>query len=141
MIKKFRLLWVLSILLILLVPITQADTGIYTGTISNDEPYTVYPIRVSESGKTLAVDLQSLCPYGLELTEIRSVRGDKVWPDESRAFGSDYLTARFMFEDAAADQSQKMTDVANLTMALSDKNIREMTMLTTSADCKTLNFR
>ena len=98
-------------------------------------------IATLDDAKTLAADLQSRCPYGLELTEIRSVRGDKVWPEESRAFGSDYLTARFMFEDAAADQSQKMMDVANLTMALSDKNIREMTMLTTSADGRTLNFR
>lgn len=98
-------------------------------------------IATLDDDHTLAADIQSLCPHELDLKEIRSVRGDKIWPDGAEVFGSDYLTARFMFADAAEDDAQKMRAVANLMMALSDKKIREITMLTTSADGMTPNFR
>ena len=41
----------------------------------------------------------------VKLSEIQTVRGEKVWPEKKESFYSDVMTLRFTF-DKAADQSE-----------------------------------
>ena len=51
----------LIIIMLTLIGITpsNAQVGNFTGSISNDEPYIVYPVNVTQAGQTLSVDLQA----------------------------------------------------------------------------------